>query len=414
MICDNTISNKDNGIRFEYNWPEYSQEDIEYVYNVLKRGEISFNQCGDEIYQFEQSFANYVGARYCLALNSGTSALYLAYLALGIHPGDEVIVPAYTFAATVMPLLHLGAKLVFVDSFKDSPCMSTDDLLSKVSSKTKAIVVAHMDGIASDIDDIKNIAEKYGCFLIEDCAQAFGSKIDGRYVGTYGDFGIYSLQQKKLLPAGEGGVLVTQDRILYEKCILYSHLQKRSFDEVKDPALAMFASTGLGFNFRIHPLQAAMANRCLLSCDSHIEKRKNTLGRLGDALGHNSYFTLPQQIVEQERCSYYTFRLLLKEHVGSELRDNLLLELNHVGIPIEKSTSAPLHLEPIFSYYNTVKFFPYYSKFDETVFNKSGLNNSISYCRRVLRMPPFEDLNNESIQYVAKNMRLIGNKLHLS
>lgn len=405
------MNNDNKGIkeRFEYCWPEYLAEDIEYVYDVLKRGEISFNQCSNEIYKFEHSFAEYTEAKYCLALNSGTSGLYLAYLALGIQSGDEVIVPAYTFAATVMPLLHLGARIVFVDTFKNSPCMSTEDLIKKVSNKTKAIVVAHMDGMANDIDIIAEIAKKFNCYLIEDCAQAFGAKVNGISVGNYGDIGVFSLQQKKLLAAGEGGVLVTQNRTLYEKCILYSHLQKRSFDEVKDPFLAMFATTGLGFNFRIHPLQAALAYRSLLACDSHITKRKDCLMRLAESIDANACFTIPQLTVSSERCSYYTFRFLLKESINIK-NEIIIKELNRLEIPIELTSSVPLHLEPIFTYNNTIKFFPQYLNFDENIFRKAGIINSVSYCKRVFRMKPYEHLNDESIQYIANGINMVGMK----
>lgn len=401
----------DEDIKFEYSWPQYSEDDITYVYNVLKRGEISFNQCSNEIYQFENSFADYVGAKYCIALNSGTSGLYLAYLALGIQPGDEVIVPTYTFAATVMPLLHLGAKIIFVDTSIDSPCMSIEDLQRKVTKNTKAIIVTHMDGIANDIDIIANIARKNNCYLIEDCAQAFGAKVNGISVGNYGNIGVFSLQQKKLLPAGEGGVLVTKDREIYEKCILYSYLQKRSFDEVQDPFLAKFSSTGLGFNFRIHPLQAALATRTLLECDAHISKRKDSITRLGNALENIQYITIPQLNVDYERCSYYTFRILLKEHVDSDKRKKLLEELKKADIPIETSTSKPLHLEPIFIYDNIVRFFPQYKNFQENIFEKSELINSISYCNRILRMKPYEQINEQTINYVANRMKEIGEKL---
>lgn len=415
MKFDNSrmMNSSKANIDFEYVWPQYSDEDLLYVYEVLIRGEISYNQCGNEIHQFEQKFAEYVGAKYCIALNSGTSGLYLAYLALKIQPGDEVIVPTYTFAATAMPLLHLGARITFVDSDEDSPCMSIKDLQKKVTKNTKMIIVTHMDGVANDIDKIEEIARKNNCFLVEDCAQAFGARVNGISVGVYGDIGVFSLQQKKILPAGEGGVLVTNNREIYETCILYSYLQKRSFDEVQAPYLSQFASTGLGFNFRIHPFQAALGTRTLLKCDSHISQRKDSLIRLGNALKGATYFTLPQIYVNSEKCSYYTFRILLKEFVETNKREQLLKELRKANIPVEASSSKPLHLEPIFIYDNIIKFFPQYRKIRENFINIEGLDNSVSYCKRVLRMKPYEYLNEETIYYVADIMKEIGEKLKL-
>ncbi|MFW6017159.1 MAG: DegT/DnrJ/EryC1/StrS family aminotransferase, partial [bacterium] len=256
----------DKSVHFnlDYVWPIIDEEDIIYLNNIIKKNELSFNYTDKEIRKLEDEFINLIDCDYALALNSGTSALHVAFMSIGLKKGDKVAVPSYTFPATVMPLLSLGVNITFIDTEMYSPRLCCTDLKRKLSKDFKCIVVSHLDGIPSNMPRIKRIAEKNNCFLIEDCAQALGSKIDNCNVGNFGDIGIFSLQQKKLIASGEGGVLVTSDRNIYEKAILYSYLQKRSVEEVKDKQLSKYAYTGLGYNFRIHPLSAALAN-CQLS-----------------------------------------------------------------------------------------------------------------------------------------------------
>ena len=396
---------------FEYTWPCYTDEDRKYILQMLKKNEVSFNQNSDEIYSFEKKFKQFIDIKYCLALNSGTSALHVAYLALMLKPFDEVIVPSYTFAATVMPLLHLGIKIIFVDSQKNSSCISIDDILKKITPKTKLIVISHMDGIANDMIEIMKIAREFGCYVVEDCAQAFGAMVNHRSVGTFGDIGIFSLQQKKIISAGEGGILVTNNKTIYERAVLFSYLQKRSYDEVEDLELKRFATTGLGFNFRMHPCVAALANCALLHVDEHIMKRNTIFEKLGAELLKLGFLYVPQMEVPAERRTFYTFRILLKENVSLEKKEQFIRKINEAGVPIYSSTSTPLHVQPIFTKKNAQQFFPIYSLSNEYCFDKKGIKNCNSFCKRVLRMYPYETLMDEDIISIVRIFQEKGEKL---
>ncbi|QXJ40665.1 L-glutamine:2-deoxy-scyllo-inosose aminotransferase (plasmid) [Parageobacillus caldoxylosilyticus] len=202
-------------VELDYKWPIITPEDKAYLIDMINENEISFNFKSDEVKRLETNFKNYLKVPYCLALNSGTSALYTAFLAIGISEGDEVIVPSYTFPATVMPLINMGAKIIFADNEKDTPLVSIDDIRSKITKKTKLILVTHMDGFPAQVDVLSEWLRKseYKAVIVEDCAQAIGAEIGDKKVGTFGDLAIFSFQQKKLLSGGKEVFLLPREGI---------------------------------------------------------------------------------------------------------------------------------------------------------------------------------------------------------
>ncbi len=388
---------------FNYKWPDYGDDEIEAVKATLIREHVSYNQCSDEIDLLELRLKEYFNSNFCLLLNSGTSALHVAYLSLGLNIGDEVLVPSYTFPATVMPLLHLGVKIKFLDTESEcSPRLSIQDLKNKISNETRLIVVTHMDGIACDMLEVIRIAKTYNCFVVEDCAQAFGTKINGKIVGTFGDIGVFSFQQKKIVSAGEGGCLVTNRRSIYEKSILYSYLQKRSITEVNDDELRKYVMTGFGFNFRMHPLIASLVLIQFEKLEKNIASRKNCMEKLGGLLEKSGYFIIPQ--LKYKECVYYSFRLILKKDVRDERALELaILRLNALGINIVKSTTKPLHEEQIFKEKNLKKYFPLYKGINNVI-TSVNLNNCEKYSSSVMRLPPHYNLTEQQIDYIADNI----------
>lgn len=386
-----------------FEWPCYTQQDEKYVISTLQNKEYSYNQNAHMINQLEENFKQYIGSKYCLALNSGTSALFVAFWALGLQPGDEVLVPTYTFPATVMPLFQLGVKMVFVDCERASSEISIEDLECKITANTKAVVVSHMDGIANDVKRICQICERYQVPVVEDCSQSLGSKLYGKHVGTWGTFGIFSFQQKKIVAAGEGGMLVTNNRKLYEKCILFSYLQKRSYEEVLNSELSIYSNTGLGHNFRMHPLIASMVITQLNHIEHNITKRKRTFQKLVDRLEKYDCLWFPQADKPNDACSYYTFRVVYyKEKLRGLPLELFIKAINAEGIPVYRSTTLPLHLEPIFNEKNASDFFGIYCFQNHNMFVKTGLDNSIVYSQSVFRMAPYSWLSDEMIDVIEK------------
>jgi dTDP-4-amino-4,6-dideoxygalactose transaminase len=197
-------------------WPMLGAEERAAVLRVLERGVLS-GPFAPEIRALEREWAAYVGARYCLATNSGTSALHLALTAAGIGPGDHVIVPAFTFVATGLAVLHAGAVPVFVDIEPNTLGLDPALVERAITPHTRAVMPVHMHGTPCAIDAISEICQRRGLVLLEDAAQAHGATHRGRKVGTFGSLGGFSVQSSKSMPAGEGGLVVTDDEDLYAR-----------------------------------------------------------------------------------------------------------------------------------------------------------------------------------------------------
>ncbi len=203
--------------------------------------------------QLEEEYRRFTGAKYALAVNSGTSALICALIAAGVGPGDEVIIPAYTWVATAGAVALVNAVPVLCE-IDDSLTIDPQDLESKITPLTKAIIAVHMRGISCDMDRIMSIARKYNLKVIEDAAQANGGKYKGQMLGSIGDVGCFSLQQSKVITTGEGGMVVTDSETMWQRAVLYHDgaMYQFRFTERKIPAFP-------GQNYRLTELQAALS-----------------------------------------------------------------------------------------------------------------------------------------------------------
>lgn len=247
-------------------WPVVGAEDRQAVLGVLERGILS-GQFAPEVRGLERDFAAFLGSKHCVATNSGTAALHVALAAAGVGPGDEVIVPAFTFVATALAVMHQGAVPVFVDVEPRTFGMDPALLEAARSSRTRAVVPVHLHGVPCELQPISEFASKHGLVLIEDAAQAHGARYRGRTVGTLGAAGCFSLQSSKSMPCGEGGLFVTDDDGLYRRA-----LQVRMFGEDSSPedeasydlshpldGNRAYDSAGLGWNYRTNEMSAALA-----------------------------------------------------------------------------------------------------------------------------------------------------------
>ncbi|MBU1202746.1 DegT/DnrJ/EryC1/StrS family aminotransferase [Patescibacteria group bacterium] len=230
----------------------FGEEERQAVWEVMGRGVVSRAGMGEMVQQFEQAFAAYHDLPYAIATTSGTTALHTAVDALQIGHGDEVIVPDLTFVSTASVVLQTGAKVVFCDIDPHTFNLSVRDLRSKITNRTKAVIVVHLYGMPADMDQIVSLVKERGIRLIEDCAQAHGATISGQIVGTFGDIACYSFYQTKNMSCGEGGMVVTRNEELARRC------RSLTRHGLTSDNLAVYDYDKLGYNYAMTELQAAI------------------------------------------------------------------------------------------------------------------------------------------------------------
>ena len=250
----------------------FGVEEEQAVQQVIRSGWLSM---GEVTKGFEQEFAAFIGAKHTLAVSNGTAALHLACLVAGIGPGDEVIVPSLTFVATANAVRYTGATPVFADvESLDWLNISPESVESRVTERTRAILVVHYAGFPCDMPAIMEIARRHNLIVLEDSAHAIGSKLDGRTLGTWGAIGCYSLFSNKNMTTGEGGMLATDDDALAEKLgILRSHgMTSLSWDRYQGHAYS-YDVVDLGYNYRIDEMRSALGRAQLRKLPSGNQRR---------------------------------------------------------------------------------------------------------------------------------------------
>ena len=340
-------------INWQRDWPLIGEEEINAVTDLLKRGVLSIYDKSGIIAEFEDAFAGYHAANgeqvFALSHNSGTSALHGAYFGIGLRPGDEVVVPTYTFLATVTPLLQCGVRPVFADIDPETLTMSPVSVEQRITPRTRAIVVTHIWGHPADMDELVRIARRFGLPLVEDCSHAHGATLGGRKVGTLGTAACFSLEGHKPMVAGEGGVLLTRSRTVYERALMLGHFGRRVKDEVLSEELRPFVHTGFGHKYRMHPLAAAIALQQLRRLDYRNEQRRENLDLLSSLLESAPGIRPPVTRAGATRGGWYGFKAhYVGEDLGGLALPRYLDALKAEGVQAKKPGSAPLHRLPVF------------------------------------------------------------------
>lgn len=350
--------------------PSLTGKEKEYVIECLDSTWISSK--GKFISEFENSFADYIGVRHAASVCNGTVALHVALLALGIGPGDEVIVPSFTYIASVNAIQYTGAKPIFVDSDITSWQIDPKRIEEKINSKTKAIMVVHLYGQPCEMDEIVAIAKKNNLFIIEDCAEAFGSLYKEKHVGTIGDISTFSFFGNKTITTGEGGMVISNDEVLIDKVI---HLKGQGLAKNRE-----YYHDIIGYNYRMTNICAAIGLAQLERADELIEKKiriaeiyKSKLKNL-PVVFHNS--------VGDVRHSYWMVSILLND---SEERTNLRDHLRNNGIET-RPTFHPVHLMPM-----------YYVK-------DLSLPVAESLGSRGINLPSYPDLTENDIEFICNKI----------
>jgi len=312
----------------------HDENDRKAVDKVIDRGMHWTN--GPEIAEMEKYLSKYVGTKHALAFNNGTSALHAMLLAYGIGPGDEVVVPSFTFISTANSVLFTGAKPVFADIERKSFGLDPEDVKKKITKKTKAIMPMHYGGSpAIKIRELKDIAEEKGVLLLEDAAESLGSKLNNEMVGTFGDCSIFSFCANKVITSGEGGAIVTDSEETYEKLkLIRSHGRAEGENYFESSKTMDYIQ--LGHNFRMPSLIAALALSQLKKLDKIIEMRRRVAEKYKKEL---SGLDLELPLDEKGIYNIYQmYSLLLK---NEKTRNGLKEHLDKNGI------TSKIYFDPV-------------------------------------------------------------------
>ncbi|MCL4436107.1 MAG: DegT/DnrJ/EryC1/StrS family aminotransferase [Thaumarchaeota archaeon] len=358
------------------NSPIIGDEERAEVMKVLESGALTSASAegGEYVRRFQKSVESFTNAKYAVAVNSGTSALYAALLALGVKAGDEVLVPSFTFLATANTVLLAGAKPVFVDIETNHYTMDPEDLEKKITRKSRAIIPVHLYGHPAKMDQITETAEKNSLSVIEDAAQSLGANYRGRATGTIGDIGCFSLYASKVITSGEGGFLTTNDDALAARLkMVRNHGMIHGYD-----------SAVLGANLRLPEMEAAIASVQMAKLPSFLEARRRNAAALTGLLEGLERIILPSEGGECEaNWSLYTVAL-------PENRNKVKDYLSSNGIGAAVYYDPPVHRTPLYS---------------ETETGRVALPRTDWASRHVLSLPVHPRVSQDNIKTIASTVR---------
>ena len=323
-------------MKISINIPDIGKEEIREVTTVLSEKSLTSSSFdgGKRVQQFEKLLSKFVKSKFAVAVNSGTAALQASLYAIDIKPGDEVLVPSFTFVATANSVKSVGAKPVFVDILKDNYTMDPDDLRKKITRRTKAIIPVHLYGHMAYMDEILEMAKKKNIKIIEDASQSLGSKLKGKHSGTFSRLGCFSMYAAKVMTAGEGGAIVTDDKKLFEK-----------LKQIRNHGLSKHHITSkFGLNLRLPEINAAIAKIQMKKLPTFLRQRKKNAQILTEFL-QNHDIILPKER-KNEVMNWYLYTVTLKQ------RDKIMNNLNSAGIGAAVYYNPPIHQTP---YYKTKK-----------------------------------------------------------
>lgn len=325
--------------------PLIEQPEIDEVVDSLKSGWLG---TGPKVKKFEEDFGNYKGAKYAMALNSCTAALHLAMRVIGIRPGDEVIVPTMTFAATANAVIHAGAKPVLVDCERGTMNLDPKDLEKKITQKTKAVIPVHFAGRPCNMEAIMAIAKKHDLKVIEDCAHAIETEYRGQKAGTFGDIGCFSFYVTKNIVTGEGGMAITnnEDYANQIKVLALHGMTKDAWRRFSDEGYKHYQVVDSGHKYNMMDLQAAIGIHQLRRIDDYWRRRQEIWHIYNEALRDLPVF-LPAAPESDTRHAYHLYTLLLDLDKLKISRDQFLDEMTKRNLGVGVHYIA-LHLHPFY------------------------------------------------------------------
>lgn len=339
-------------------------KDIDMVIKVLKGDYLT---TGPTVSEFEKKVANYVGAKYAVAVSNGTAALHMACYAAGIKSGDEVLVPAITFAASANCVLYCGGKPVFIDIDEKTYNMDIDKIEEKITSKTKAIIPVDFTGQSVDMDRILEIARKYNLVVIEDAAHALGSEYKGQKIGIKADMTEFSFHPVKPITTAEGGIIVTNDKNLYEKMLLFrTHGITRNEKFMNDnQGPWYYEQIDLGYNYRITDMQCALGISQMDKIDSFVKRRRDIVKKYNEALGDLKEVIIPYE-AEYSNSGWHIYVIALNLNELTVGRKEVFeaLQKENIGVNVHY---LPVYMHP---YYKSIGYKEGICPIAEDLYNK--------------------------------------------
>jgi perosamine synthetase len=318
------------------NEPLLDGNEKKYLIECIETGWISSE--GPFVKMFEERFAERVSRKYGIAVANGSVALDASVVALGLGPGDEVIMPTFTIISCAAAIVRAGAKPVLVDCDPFTWNMVPEQVAEKITSKTKAIMVVHIFGLPVDIDPILDLAEKHGLFVIEDAAQMHGQTYKGRPCGSFGHLSTFSFYPNKHVTTGEGGMIVTDDPLLADKC--------RSLRNLCFKPEQRFVHDELGWNFRMTNLQAALGVAQLERLDDFVRIKKSMGANYSALLRNVLGIQLPVESKDYAENIYWVFGVVLGEEIAFDAK-GAMERLTHAGVGT-RPFFWPMHEQPVF------------------------------------------------------------------
>ena len=320
------------------NEPLLNGNEKKYLNECIDTGWISSE--GTFIQRFEQGMADYVGRNYAVSVTNGTAALEMAIVALGIGSGDEVIIPSFTIISCAQAIVKAGAIPVLIDSEYDSFNLRVEDIESKISARTKAIMIVHIYGLPVDISPILALAKKYNLKIIEDAAEMHGQTYNNKKCGSFGDISIFSFYPNKHITTGEGGMVLMNNKVLHEKC---KSLRNLGFST---DGSKRFIHEELGWNLRMTNIQAALGVAQLERIDEFV-KKKRWIGNMYQGLLQDiDTINLPLKRTSFAENIYWVFAITLKDGYPKTTQQ-VMKELGEKGIGT-RPFFYPMHQQPVF------------------------------------------------------------------
>jgi perosamine synthetase len=372
-------------------WVKVNAEVKAAVNALMDQGITTIGDGSGVVGEFETAFAKLVGARYALTMNSGTSALHCAYFAAGVGPGDEVLVPTYTWHATITPILHCAATPVFCDIDPKTLTIDPDDIERKITPRTKAIAVVHVWGNVCDMDRIVEIARRHKLALIEDCSHAHGATWRGRPVGSFGAIGCFSMQGGKPVSGGECGVATTNDPELFDRMVLLGHFGRKR--NGGNPAIASIGDMSLGAKYRPHAWAVAMANVELGRLAELNRLRSRNYAILNDRLRNCPGIEVVEALPHAVRGGYLEFKFTLSPEALRHVDRKVVAEAMQAnGAPVAADrysefnyTYGLLHTAPLFTAFDL-------RSIGGCFYDPSLTPAQAARCRQIPSLPASEDV----------------------
>ncbi len=351
--------------------PFFNNEEINEVKKVMQEGNLtnaSFGG-GKRVREFESLLSNFVGSQNAVALNSGTSALHAALLALGIGKGDDVLIPSFTFLATANAVVATGANPVFIDIKKSDYTIDPDDLEKKVTGRSKVVIPVHLYGHTADMRTIGEIASKHSLHVIEDACQSLGSTYNGKQTGSIGEIGCFSFYASKVLTSGEGGAIVTNSKESADRIrMIRNHGMLEGYD-----------TRIFGLNLRMTEISAAIAKVQMRKMKRILQIRRKNAVMLTKLL-HELDIELPKE-GDGSRYNWYLYTVAIED------RDNVMKKLNSLGIGATVYYRTPVHRTPFYAGSNL------------------SLPNTEWAAAHVLSLPVHPLVNVSDIRFIANNLK---------